>query len=324
MDQTVQVLTHQNQRLAVQLEEKRRDNRILEDKVAEYESKEAEYSQTLLSVNRLWEQLQSDLQHLAAAACASDADGADEGKAGEAASNSGRPTASSSSDPFLARLLCGTVPAATTKAVADGQRQLNGSRTEVEEALGERAVRTQQALSSVLEALRAAQKGREALAQQLADGSGDEALKQEHARLAQEVAAMRMRADHSYSEHRTRMEQLQLSSDRLLEAEGRIKKLENELADNEQQLSSFHRKYAALKEGQAAGLEHQQSLPLKQEPGQAGGAGAGPSGAAGMEPAEAAARGVGLQEELQQLQALMDKRCAELEKEKESHNRTKR
>lgn len=49
-------------KLAQQLQQKQAETRALSAKVATYEGKEEEYAQTLLCVNRLWEQLGHDVQ----------------------------------------------------------------------------------------------------------------------------------------------------------------------------------------------------------------------------------------------------------------------
>lgn len=64
LESRIQVLSHQNQRLAIQLEEKRQNTKLLEDRLAGLEAREQEYAQTLLCVNRLWQQLDSDVLHM--------------------------------------------------------------------------------------------------------------------------------------------------------------------------------------------------------------------------------------------------------------------
>lgn len=300
--QRLQVLTHQNQRLAVQLEEKRRETRQLESKVSDYESKESEYEATLLCVNRLWEQLQNDVRHLCTEACAS---------VGAAETIKQELKQPAVADPFLARLLRGASTSAS-KAVVEGQRELEGMRTELEDTLVERASSTQEALGHVLDCIRQLHVQRMAWAQQRSDQSDDDALKEEHAKMSAEATSLRQQLSHSCAESRTAKEKIKLSEDRVLETEQRIKQIENELADKEQQLSSLQRKFAALKEGQADTSQFKDAGTHN-----AAAAAAAASLASTQEDG-------GLAEELQQLQALLEKRNVELEKAKESHLKTKR
>jgi hypothetical protein len=58
------LLQFQNQKLSAQLEVQRKEITELESKVEELKKKEGDYADTLLCVNRLWNQLQSDIQLL--------------------------------------------------------------------------------------------------------------------------------------------------------------------------------------------------------------------------------------------------------------------
>ncbi len=148
MGDRVQVLTHQNSRLVSQLDALRRDNKVLEEKVSLFESKDTEYAQTLLCINRIWERMQNDLIHMSVT-CTSTTGRA----AQESSSNNNHGSTSTSSDPFLARLLH-NCPASVSKSVADGQKQIDADLTEVEEALLKRAEVTQQALANVLQSVK--------------------------------------------------------------------------------------------------------------------------------------------------------------------------
>lgn len=58
------LLQFQNQKLSAQLEVQRKEITELESKVEELKKKEGDYADTLLCVNRLWNQVQSDIQLL--------------------------------------------------------------------------------------------------------------------------------------------------------------------------------------------------------------------------------------------------------------------
>ncbi len=143
MEVRLQVLTHQNQRLAVQLEEKRKAFRTLENKVSNYESKEQAYEQTLLCVNRLWDQFLGSISHL----CAS--------LAGDADVKPPAPTdkAPAVKDPFLQRLVADWTTA-QLKPVVDAQKRLDAELSEVEGALAERARGCKESLATVLDTIR--------------------------------------------------------------------------------------------------------------------------------------------------------------------------
>ena len=289
-------------RLGKLLEEKRRELAALADRVSSYEDREAEYAQTLCTVSRLWERLNSDIRHLA--------DGSLDGPAG--APNQ---TSSTSSCPFVDRLLQGA-SASTSKAVIEGQKQLEASLTSVEEALMQRASATQASMANVLQHIKQLHEHNMALSQQMAAQSSDVTLKAEASRLVQDAASTRQQLDHSHAAHRTASERLRAAEDRSLEAEERVKKLQNELADTEQQLSSMQRKFAALKDGQGS----EPAVTAAKD-----------TATAAAAAAMAAAASLGdptmhddMLEEMQQLQQSLDRRTSELEKERESHFKTKR
>ncbi len=378
-EQKIQVLSHQNQRLAVQLEEKRRASKALENKVAKFEQKQEEYEQTVLCINRIWEQFTDSLAHL----CTSLSGHADLPRP---AGHAGIPTVR---DPFLQRLVS---DAASAKPILDAQKRLDAELTGVETALQDRARVCKEAMASVLDAVRALHSRQEALDRQLREAASADAsaasqqLQAENQRLVAETAALRRDMDALRAQHSAASEQLRVSEDRRLEAEESIRRLQNELADTEQELSNVQKKYLTLKNagpapgaapagagaaaagaaggggggggavsdggagsttpGAAAAVEAgagagagadagagagpSSAGPSRQNslvPGSAlPGAGAGASGpgqtpvngkSAGADPAEAA-------DELQELQALLAKRSADLEKEREAHAKTRR
>mmetsp|Transcript_2932 Transcript_2932/g.6418 ORF Transcript_2932/g.6418 Transcript_2932/m.6418 type:complete len:863 (+) Transcript_2932:174-2762(+) len=314
LDQKIQVLTHQNQRLAVQLEEKRHHTKVLEEKVAHYEKCEQDYSQTLLCINRIWEQLSSDLQHM----CTSTGTGA--APADAQATDGDDATASTSGvqsrnivDPFLTKLLRSTGDISTLKSIQDAVKQINADSSEVELALLRRASATKSTLSRLLSKLRQLQMQRDNALSQLSSSNPESALAEEHRRALDEVSELRAQLDVAHASQRTAMEQLQLTDDRLTEAEEQIKRLQNELADKEQELSNVQRKYLTLKNEGTSGDAQQLSLA--------------PQASKDLPKAQVAAGASTAAEDadgLQVLQALYDKRMQDLEKEREAHLKTQR
>ncbi|EFJ46479.1 hypothetical protein VOLCADRAFT_92990 [Volvox carteri f. nagariensis] len=331
-EQKLRVLTHQNQQLAVQLEEKRKTSKALEDKVAAYEQKEQEYEQTLLCVNRIWSQFTVAISHL----CTSLAGHADL-----------RPPATPSG-------------AAAAKPLLDAQKRVDAELTDVELALQERARGCKDALAAVLDAVRSIHTRQEELSARLREAvtvpqaSSPSAavqplLQAENARLVSETTTLRRELDAVRAQHTCASEELRLAEDRRIEVEERIRQLQNELADTEQELSNVQKKYFTLKNsgggaagggaggggaavgggtgGDGGGPSRQGSL-LAALP-SAGGSGSGAAAANGAGGSAAAPAGVteggsDVLDEVAELQALLAKRTADLEREREAHLKTRR
>lgn len=308
-EQKLQVLQHQNQRLAVQLEEKRKSARVLEDKVTTYEQKEQDYEHTLLCVNRIWGQLTDAITHL----CSSLSIPAPAASA----------IAVSVRDPFLQRLISDPAQA---KPLLDAQKRLDADLSEVEVALAERSRSAKESLASVLDAMRGLHAHQQELSAEWraaaaapSPEAAQQALAQDNERLEGEARQLRQQLDTLHALHASTSDELRLAEDRHLEAEERISKMQNELADAEQELSNVQKKYLALKI----------SGPVALGPGIDGGA--GPSGLAGgvartgsIVSALAAHDPVDFLDDAVELQALLSKRAADLDREKEAHLRTKR
>lgn len=317
-EQRVQVLQHQNQRLAVQLNEKTKATRVLEDKVSDYEAKEQEYAQTLLCVRRIWDQVNSEVQHLAASSGLPEESPEREG-------SPSTPSAAALTNPFLRRLLSRSEDADARKEVADGQRALQSDASDVESTLQEQASATHAALAKLLSALHSLHASQQTLSEQLrnAPGSTDDALKQENERLAQEAGKLRQALDASRAKELTSQEGASHSEGRLLEVEERMRKMQDELADTEQELATANRKLATLKSQQAAAATGEGADGL-------GGAGGSMNGLlASRQSSLAGALGTGPSSELHgdellELQALLAKRTGELEKERETSARLSR
>eukprot|EP00198_Chlamydomonas_reinhardtii_P003478 XP_001692814.1 predicted protein [Chlamydomonas reinhardtii] len=239
VEQKLQVLTHQNQRLAVQLEEKRKASKALEDKVSALEQKESEYQQTLLCTGRLWSQFTDSITHL----CANMA-GFAELRPPPAAEK-----APSVRDPFVQRLVS---DALQVKPLLDSQKRIDAELSDVEQALVERSRTVKDALGTILDAVRSVHARQDELSAQLrssaaapaaaaasADASASaEALASENARLGNEASALRRELDGLRATASAAAEELRLSEGRRAEAEERIRQLQNELADTEQELSN--------------------------------------------------------------------------------------
>ena len=294
----------------MQLEEKRKETKGLEDRVSQYEGRERDYAQTLLCVNRLWEQLNADLQHMCTVVLAGS----------EIAEEDGLQQVSYViRDPFLRRLIMADPRAA--KAVQDKQKHLESEQTQAETALRERSSNTQALLATLLATVQQLKAGQDKMANELASCSGDEVVRKEMSRVTAEASSLKQQLDTLRALQRPAEEQLKLAEDRQLELEERIKKLQNELADTEQELSNVQRKLFTVKNSSgAAGLGPAPALvglPAGAGPSTVGGRGGGGAGVAGLPDDHSA-------EELADLKQLLNKRTADLEKEKEMHMKMQR
>ncbi len=180
------VLQLQNQKLAVQLEEKRRETRELEQRLEAQEEKERNYAQTLLCVDRLWHQLDQDVQHLCDTALVDlDKSGTTTTKPPAAATSTVAHAAPgppqnpnlallAAKDPYLAQLLAPALALAqqpggkrdgdeeedeapgeaALSEVVGGVEEVLDECTEVEEKLRKRCAGSKRALARVLEAMR--------------------------------------------------------------------------------------------------------------------------------------------------------------------------
>ncbi|KAF5843039.1 hypothetical protein DUNSADRAFT_2652 [Dunaliella salina] len=305
-------LQHQNTKLSAQLEEKRREHRVLQEKLNSFEGKEQEYAQTLLCVNRLWGELSHDLQHLcASAALPSPADangGVEDGARGQGSCSKGAPVPASITDPFLRHLLAGA-DARTMKEVADGCKQLEKEQTEVEQLLVARASGTKRQLTHLLKLIE-----QQHHHQKQSDSAHGEQEQQQ-----QQNVRLQAQVNHLVAQHRTLTAQLQASDDRWLEGQEQIKKLQNELADAEQELSNAQRKLFTIKSSNDMAAKDAPATPAAARTGSGT-----PGTTAAATPAPSAPVQADMADELQELQHLLQKRTAELDKERELHMKTSR
>eukprot|EP00798_Chlamydomonas_sp_ICE-L_P003932 gene3932-14009_t len=241
LEQKVLALTQHNGRLSVLLEEKRRESKVLEERVVKSEHRENEYVETLLTVDRIWDQLSQDI----VTACSASNNGVaeDDGKSAGATT-----TASSTSitDPFLRRLLRAADPAAL-KPVQDACKKLDAGRGDVETALQDRAQGTKSALSKLLARVQEITDKQDATTAQLLAMAPDAALRAECKRLTSESGALRRQLDAGRALQRCMNEQMHSLESRHVQLEETLRKTQNELGDTEQELSNSQRKYHALK-----------------------------------------------------------------------------
>lgn len=171
-EQSIQILKHQNTKLCEQLATKKEQIKALEGNVHKYEEEKKKFADTLLCVNRIWQQFTGDIQTLAkrnqgtptaaassptAAIAAAAAQAAAAVAAGEKAEEAAADAEADilvwdSFDPFLARLLQGDAASSNKLLKKHTQAYLSELST-VEEALHARAAAGLEALGALLDAI---------------------------------------------------------------------------------------------------------------------------------------------------------------------------
>lgn len=156
-EQSIQILKHQNTKLCEQLSTKKEQIKALEGNVQKFEEEKKKFADTLLCVNRIWQQFTTDISSLCKRnqGAGADADAgadppADPAAAAEAEEDPD-PLVWDSFDPFLARLLQGD--AASSRVLKKHTQTYLSELSVVEEALHARAAAGLQALANLLDAI---------------------------------------------------------------------------------------------------------------------------------------------------------------------------
>lgn len=302
-EQKIQVLDFKNKKLCEQLESQKQQISTLDKSVADYHLSKQQYNETLLCINRIWEQLQSNINLMCRSLSGVDS-------AQSEVSTSDADALDNIGDPFLKRLLCSDPSA--LKAVHDAQKEQIEDMSDIEKVLQQRAETTLSALSEVLQLIRERTAYNQQLLDRIAGADGHEALKEENARLRQESENFHKQLDGARAAQLSAQALLKQTDDRLFETQETIKQLKNELADKDYEMDILQRKLIRHAKGSGSGQ---------------GGSGAAephdPAAAHAPEASTSAAvppdheASEEMQAQLHELQQLLDKRTAELDKEKE-------
>jgi E3 ubiquitin-protein ligase BRE1 len=304
-DQKLKLLQFQNQNLSAQLETQRKELNNLQEKISGYEGKQDDYAQSLLCVNRLWEQLNQDILFLSTRATGEAAALAPSALAPE------QPTESngtgSISDPYLQQLLKVKVSTApgSEDLVTDKHASVQSQLTATERLLVARSTQTKATLANLLASIQQQKEHSDALAAALQSSSADDALKAELLALRGAKTNLAVELDATVARCRVAEEELQQQKDRHVEILHKLQKLQNELADKEEESTIIQKKYYALK---MTGVDQLQPSSSQAEGSRAASAAA--AAAAAQLPAGGSA-------EAQELRELLNKRGAELQKERE-------
>ena len=295
VEQKIQALRFQNVKLSEQLENYKQQISGLEATISKHESASKERADTLMCINRIWDELNKDITYLCQRSGLGDAAAAGTGDSGEA------PGLEGISDPYLRRLLSGEPQA--VKKVQANHKSLLEDFSESEKVLVERSNTTKEALSKVLAHL-----------QQLPPcsiQSNDDPA--EHLQQQLDAAKALQRSTEAL---------LKQADDRLYEAEENMKQVKNDLADKEYEMQALQRKLMRAKQDAAAASSSQ-----------GGKAGTPPPAVAGSSSAAAAASNklgsVGsdveeMQERLRELQQMLELRNTDVEKEQQAHQKAAR
>jgi hypothetical protein len=293
VEQKIQALRFQNVKLSEQLENYKQQIAGLEATISKHERASKERADTLLCINRLWDELNKDIAYLCQRSGIGDPAAADTGESAGASHLEGI------SDPYLRRLLSGSLQ--EIKKIQANHKSLLEDCSDVEKLLVERTNSTKQALSKVLAHL-------QQIPPNSTQGSADPTV------------PLQQQLDAAQALQRSTEALLKQADDRLYEAEQNMMQVKNDLADKEYEMQALQRKLMRAKQDAASG-----SQGIK--------AAAAPSAAAGSSSAGVAAANklgnVGgdveeMQERLRELQQMLELRNTDIEKEQQAHQKAAR
>lgn len=267
--QKLSTLRFQNGKLSAQLQVQRNQISDLESKLEQQDAKRDAYADTLLTVNSLWNQLNTDIRFLSSRcvqACGKDEAQPDSCAAAQPSENCVAGVANDTkvtlqatvkdlqdkkhksgdaADPFLYALLRGEELG--VKEVLGRQEDINGYATEVEQQLRKRAAATSASLAALLRQIDAAW-----LAARTAALSGAPQDAQQQLRdLQQECVRLSAATDAGAALRRALNAQLQQANAHSLLQDTKIKELENELADCLDELRAVQRKLVVARNASA-------------------------------------------------------------------------
>ena len=299
------MLAFQNSKLKAQLEVKRDEFADLTRRHQQLTEKQLNYQENLLVVDRLWKQVNGDIQALADRAASVTVH-----KLTVVSSVSARQTDTSggvavNDDPFLARLVL--FDSALLAPTQQSLKSLWTDASEVEVALRKRLAQTVDSFAKVLDMIRQGQEERAQLAQQieqqqLPDSASATATK----RLAEEVQALQRTVDGQRGYIRTLEANLTQTDDEFVKHKEQIRDMNNQLADLDEQLAKARKSQRAVNGQHPAAVKADANVP---------------NGAAPLtssSPQTLPKQTFLLTKSLEETEQLMSKREAELEQEREA------
>lgn len=299
------MLAFQNSKLKAQLEVKRDEFADLDSRYQELVVKQASYQDNLLIIDRLWKEVNGDIQSLAEratgiAACKSALDHSMRRDRVDSKESS-----DVSEDPFLARLLQSDT--SLLGATQQSLKSLWNDASELEVILRKRLTSTVDSFARVLDDIRKGQQQRAELAQQIEQHRlPDSASATETKVLADVVQTLQRTVDGQQAYIRTLEANLAQTDDEFVKHKEQIRDMNNQLADLDEQLAKARKSQRAVNGQHPAVPKADASLPN----------GAAPS----MPKSEQAVsqQAFLLTKSMEETEQLMSKRESELEQEREA------
>ena len=301
------MLAFQNSKLKAQLEVKRDEFADLDRRHQQLVAKQASYQDNLLIIDRLWRQVNGDIQALTERAIGEPVLKAEPDNSMKLELGDTKEGADIKEDPFLARLL--QSDASLVGVTQQSLKLLWTDASELELTLRKRLNSTVESFAKVLDAIRQGQQQRAEQAQQIEQQQlPDSASATTTKRLANDIHNLQRTVDGQQAYIRTLEANLAQTDDEFVKHKEQIRDMNNQLADLDEQLAKA-RKSQRIVNGQHPGVAKAEvSLP---------------NGAAQSASSVAAQKGLPkeaflLTKSLEETEQLMSKRERELEQEREA------
>ena len=301
------MLAFQNSKLKAQLEVKRDEFADLDRRHQQLVAKQASYQDNLLIIDRLWRQVNGDIQALTERATGEPVLKAEPDNSMKRELVDTKEGADIKEDPFLARLL--QSDALMVGVTQHSLKLLWTDASELEIILRKRLNSTVESFAKVLDAIRQGQQQRAEQAQQIEQQQlPDSASATTTKRLANDIHNLQRTVDGQQAYIRTLEANLAQTDDEFVKHKEQIRDMNNQLADLDEQLAKARKSQRAVNGQHPAVAKAEASLP---------------NGAA--QSASSAEAQIGLPKEaflltksLEETAQLMGKRERELEQEREA------
>ncbi|KAL0028332.1 hypothetical protein WJX77_000287 [Trebouxia sp. C0004] len=301
------MLAFQNSKLKAQLEVKRDEFADLDRRHQQLFAKQASYQDNLLIIDRLWRQVNGDIQALTERATGEPVLKAKPDNCMKREQVDTKEGADVNEDPFLARLL--QSDASMVGITQQSLKLLWTDASELEVILRKRLKSTVESFAKVLDAIRQGQQQRAEQAQQIEQQQlPDSASAATTKRLANDISNLQRTVDGQQAYIRTLEANLAQTDDEFVKHKEQIRDMNNQLADLDEQLAKARKS---------------QRIVNGQHPAAAKADGSLPDGAAQSASSAQAQKGLPkeaflLTKSLKETEQLMSKRESELEHEREA------
>ncbi len=301
------MLAFQNSKLKAQLEVKRDEFADLDRRHQQLVAKQASYQDNLLIIDRLWRQVNGDIQALTERATGEPVLKAEPDNSMKRELVDTKEGADIKEDPFLARLL--QSDASMVGLTQQSLKLLWTDASELEIILRKRLNSTVESFAKVLDAIRQGQQQRAEQAQQIEQQQlPDSASATTTKRLANDIHNLQRNVDGQRAYIRTLEANLAQTDDEFVKHKEQIRDMNNQLADLDEQLAKARKSQRAVNGQHPAVAKAEASLP---------------NGAAQSASSAEAQKGLPkeaflLTKSLEETEQLMSKRERELEQEREA------